>query len=37
MAMYLLPSMKEFRSPWADGFIFLTGVLTVLNAVVGFL
>ncbi|CCF82033.1 Serine transporter [Helicobacter bizzozeronii CCUG 35545] len=37
VAMYLLPSMKEFRSPWADGFIFLTGVLTVLNAVVGFL
>ncbi|TSA86918.1 aromatic amino acid transport family protein [Helicobacter mehlei] len=37
VAMYLLPSMKEFRSPWADGFIFLTGVLTVLNAIVGFL
>lgn len=35
VAMYLLPSMQSFRSPWADGFIFLTGILTVLNAIVG--
>ncbi|WP_176485203.1 aromatic amino acid transport family protein [Helicobacter suis] len=34
VAMYALPSMKEFRSPLADIFIFLTGVLTVLNAII---
>ncbi|BDQ26464.1 hypothetical protein ASB1_01400 [Helicobacter heilmannii] len=34
VAMYTLPSMKEFRSPLADSFIFLAGVLTVLNAII---
>ncbi|BDQ28455.1 hypothetical protein ASB7_02920 [Helicobacter ailurogastricus] len=37
VAMYALPSMKEFRSPLADAFIFATGVLTVLNAILDIL
>ncbi len=35
VAMYLLPSMKDFRNPWVDGFLLIVGVLTVLNAIIG--